>query len=134
MNSSILLQITLKLEPMFKRSIRYVAKSDSDLGDQVGIFGHQHEFADITWYPSQHKALYRVDDRVAINVPGNGLYDFIPFRPTPSVELALLRASEDVEESTSDADGKCLLAKTTTNTLVLAAYGLTNNGTHISIN
>lgn len=119
---------------MFKRSIRYEAKSDSDMGDQVSTFGHQHEFADITWYPSQQKALYRVDDRVAINVSGNGLYDFIPFRPTPSAELAVIRTTEDVQESTSDADGKCLLAKTTTNILVAAAYGLTNNGTHISIN
>ncbi|KAF7843869.1 putative L-gulonolactone oxidase 6 [Senna tora] len=124
----ILSQITLKLEPMFKRSIRYLAKDDRDLGEEVSSFGHQHEFGDITWYPSQHKAVYRIDDRVSINASGNGLYDFIPFRPTPSLELALIRTTEDVQESTNDADGKCLLAKTTTNTLITTAYGLTNNG------
>jgi len=70
-----------------------VAKNDSDLGDQVAAFGHAHEFADITWYPSQRKAVYRVDDRVPFNTSGNGLYDFIPFRPTPSLELAILRTT-----------------------------------------
>ncbi|KAG5100763.1 hypothetical protein AAZX31_16G018200 [Glycine max] len=121
-------QVTLKLEPLFKRSITYVAKNDSDLGDQVAAFGHAHEFADITWYPSQRKAVYRVDDRVPFNTSGNGLYDFIPFRPTPSLELAILRTTEDLQESTGDADGKCIGSKTTTNTLITAAYGLTNNG------
>ncbi|KAL2954806.1 hypothetical protein AAZX31_19G244600 [Glycine max] len=121
-------QITLKLEPLFKRSITYLTKNDSDLGDQAAAFGQQHEFADIIWYPNQHKAVYRVDDRVPMNTSGNGVYDFIPFRSTPSLELALIRTTEDVQESTRDADGKCLLAKTTTNTLKATAYGLTNNG------
>jgi L-gulonolactone oxidase len=76
---------------MFKRSITFLEKSDSDLGDQAVAFGQEHEFADITWYPSQHKAIYRVDDRVHENTPGDGLYDFIPFRPLPSFALALER-------------------------------------------
>ncbi|KAK2406753.1 putative L-gulonolactone oxidase [Trifolium repens] len=121
-------QVTLKLEPVFKRSITYLAKSDSDLGEQVVSFGHEHEFADITWYPSQKKAIYRVDDRVPLNTSGNGLYEFIPFRPTPSLALAVIRTTEDLDESTKDGDGKCRLAKLTTNTLLTSAYGLTNNG------
>ncbi|KAK7338131.1 hypothetical protein VNO77_18731 [Canavalia gladiata] len=121
-------RITLKLEPLFKRSITYLAKNDSDLGDKAAAFGEQHEFADIIWYPNQHKAVYRVDDRVPINISGSGIYDFIPFRSTSSLELALLRTTEDVQESISHADGKCLLAKIATNALMAAAYGLTNNG------
>lgn len=70
-----------------------MTKDDSDLGDQAAAFGHEHEFADITWYPSQHKAVYRVDDRVPMSTSGNGLYDFVPFRPTPSLELALIRST-----------------------------------------
>ncbi|WJX86722.1 putative L-gulonolactone oxidase 6, variant 2 [Trifolium repens] len=101
-------QVTLKLEPVFKRSITYLAKSDSDLGEQV--------------------AIYRVDDRVPLNTSGNGLYEFIPFRPTPSLALAVIRTTEDLDESTKDGDGKCRLAKLTTNTLLTSAYGLTNNG------
>jgi len=37
--------------------------------------------------------------------------------------------AEEIQESTGDANGKCLNAKTTTNTLITSAYGLTNNGT-----
>ncbi|KAL5062485.1 hypothetical protein RYX36_024222 [Vicia faba] len=121
-------QVTLKLEPMFKRSLTYLAKNDSDLGMEVVSFGHEHEFADITWYPSQMKAIYRFDGRVPVNTSGNGLYDFIPFRPTSSILLAGIRTQEDRDESTGDVNGKCRLAKLTTKALITSAYGLTNNG------
>ncbi|PON48463.1 L-gulonolactone oxidase [Trema orientale] len=121
-------QVTLKLQPLFKRSITYVTKNDFDLGDEVIRFGRKHEFADITWYPSQQKAVYRVDDRVSTNTSGDGLYDFIPFRATTSLTLALIRTTEDNQESLDDADGKCIGAKLLTTTLSTSAYGLTNNG------
>jgi len=88
-----ILQITLKLEPLFKRSITYLTKNDSNLEGQIIAFGQQHEFADIIWYPNQRKAVYRVDDRVPIDTLGNGVYDFIPFRSTPAIELELLRTA-----------------------------------------
>lgn len=87
------MQVTLKLQPMFKRSITYSTNNDSDLGAQATSFGHQHEFADIIWYPSQHKAVYRIDDRVSTNVSGKGVNDFIPFRATLSLALAIIRSS-----------------------------------------
>ncbi|KAJ7963436.1 L-gulonolactone oxidase [Quillaja saponaria] len=121
-------QVTFKLEPLFKRSISYLTNTDSDLGDQVVKFGQQHEFADITWNPSQHKAVYRIDDRVSTNTSGNGLYDFTPFRPTATITLALLRTTEEIQESSSNADGKCTVAESVTNSLKAIAYGLTNNG------
>ncbi|GMY09082.1 probable L-gulonolactone oxidase 6 [Fagus crenata] len=122
------LQVTLKLQPLFKRSITYLTKNDSDLGDIVSSFGNQHEFADITWYPSQRKAVYRIDDRVSTNTPGNGLYDFIPFRPTASLVLGFVRTLEEVQESLTDVAGKCINAQTVILTLKTTAYGLTNNG------
>lgn len=121
-------KVTLQLQPLFKRSISYVVKSDVDLGDQVASFGRQHEFADISWYPSQGKAVYRVDDRVSSNTSGNGIYDYIPFRSTLSLGLAVIRATEDTQESMKDPDGKCASAKLITSTLIRMAYGLTNNG------
>ncbi|VVA25546.1 PREDICTED: L-gulonolactone oxidase [Prunus dulcis] len=121
-------QVTLNLQPMFKRSITYLRKNDSDLGDQVVGFGKQHEFADVLWYPSQHKAVYRMDDRVSSNTSGNGFFDFIPFRATSSLELAIIRTTEENQESTRDADGKCSGAKLVTSALINDAYGLTNNG------
>ncbi|KAI5598923.1 hypothetical protein BDE02_02G163800 [Populus trichocarpa] len=121
-------KVTLQLQPLFKRSISYVVKKDTDLGDQVASFGRQHEFADITWYPSQGKAVYRIDDRISSNTSGNGLYDYIAFRSTLSLGLAAIRATEDAQESLKDPDGKCASAKLITSSLVNLAYGLTNNG------
>ena len=126
----------------------------------VTSFGNEHEFADITWYPSQRKAVYRIDDRVYTNTDGhgNGLYDFTPFRATASVELGIVRTTgqhyhlifasyyynksvmvlkwyvlclfklEEVQESLSDATGKCLGAETVILALETTAYGLSNNG------
>ncbi|KAE8650211.1 probable L-gulonolactone oxidase 6 [Cucumis sativus] len=124
----VITQVTLKLQPMFKRSITYLKRDDKDLGDEVIRFGKSYEFGDMSWYPSQRKVVYRIDTRVPSNTSGNGLYDFIPFRPTLSVELALLRASEEEQESRRDAAAKCLSGNLITSTLSLLAYGLTNNG------
>lgn len=78
---------------MFKRSITFLEKDDSDFGDQALSFGYQHEFADFSWYPSQRKVIYRIDDRVATNSLGNGLNDFTGFRPTPSLFLTADRTT-----------------------------------------
>ncbi|KAM3325222.1 putative L-gulonolactone oxidase 6 [Capsicum chacoense] len=121
-------QVTLKLERMFKRSITLSERNDSYLSKEAAIFGRQHEFADFTWYPSQHKVVYRIDDRVPANTPGNALNDFLGFRSTASLVLAILRTTEETQESISDATAKCSIAKLTTSTLKIGAYGLTNNG------
>ncbi|KAL3502090.1 hypothetical protein ACH5RR_036539 [Cinchona calisaya] len=121
-------QVTFQLQPLFKRSITYVQMNDSDLGDQVETFGRQHEFADFTWYPSQHKIVYRIDDRVPSNTTGNGLYDLMGFRSTPSLFLAIIRTAEETQESIGDAVGKCINGAITTSLLTNAAYGLTNDG------
>ncbi|KAJ4825418.1 putative L-gulonolactone oxidase 6 [Turnera subulata] len=121
-------KVTLKLQPIFKRSITLQVKNDSDLADQAVSFGNKHEFADIAWYPSQRKAVYRIDDRVPSNRSGNGLYDYIPFRSTLSLELTVVRTTEENQESASDANGKCLSAKVITSSLQTLAYGLTNDG------
>jgi len=70
-----------------------LTKNDFDLGDELITFGSKHEFADVTWYPSQQKVLYRIDDRVSINTFGNGLYDSIGLRSTPSATLTLARTT-----------------------------------------
>ncbi|KAL5720049.1 putative L-gulonolactone oxidase 6 [Ranunculus cassubicifolius] len=121
-------QVTLQLQPMFKRSFTNSAKNDSDLADEIISFGRQHEFADMTWYPSQRKVLYRIDDRVSLNVSGNGVNNFIPFRATLSLTLALLRLTEEGQERTEDANGRCISAKLTTSTLTSSAFGYSNNG------
>ncbi|KAL9844393.1 putative oxidoreductase [Arabidopsis thaliana] len=121
-------QVTLKLQPMFKRSLRYVMRNDSDFGDQAVTFGMKHEFADFIWLPSQGKVVYRMDDRVAVNTSGNGLLDFMPFRSQLSAALAIIRSSEETQERFRDANGKCAGATLITSTLFATSYGLTNNG------
>ncbi|KAL3743918.1 hypothetical protein ACJRO7_019080 [Eucalyptus globulus] len=124
----VIAQVTLKLQPLFKRSLTYSIKGDSNLGEQAANFGNLHEFADIIWYPSQQKVVYRIDNRITLDASGNGLYNFIPFRATSSLTLALVRSTEELQESINDADGKCNGAKLISSTLETDAYGLTNNG------
>lgn len=85
-------QVTFELQPLFKRSLTYVMQSDSDFGDQAVTFGDKHEFADFLWLPSQGKVVYRQDDRVPLNASGDGLYEFFPFRPQLSENLATFRS------------------------------------------
>ncbi|XP_010512820.1 PREDICTED: LOW QUALITY PROTEIN: L-gulonolactone oxidase 5-like [Camelina sativa] len=121
-------QVTFELQPMFKRSLKYVMENDLDFDDQALTFGKKHEFADFVWLPSQGKVVYRIDDRVADNTFGNGLYDFLPFRSQPSVAVATTRSSEETQETLRDAHGKCAAATAISSALFSASYGLTNNG------
>ncbi|XP_020524196.1 probable L-gulonolactone oxidase 6 isoform X2 [Amborella trichopoda] len=109
------------------RSITNSLRSDLDLEDMVSSFGTQHEFGDITWYPSQRKVLYKVDDRVTMNASGIGNIDFMGFRSTLTLELVLLRSSEETQELTRDADTKCTMAKLQVATLVNTGLGYKNN-------
>jgi hypothetical protein len=70
-----------------------VTRSDEDLAEQAVKFGHQHEFADLAWYPGHRKVLYRKDDRLPVNVSGNGVYNFIGFRSTATLAIEINRFS-----------------------------------------
>ncbi|PNX77820.1 L-gulono-1,4-lactone dehydrogenase-like protein, partial [Trifolium pratense] len=97
-------------------------------GDELISFGRKHEFADVSWYPSQQKALYRIDDRVLVNTSGNGLYDFTAFRSTLSLAcISGCQIYRELQEATRDANGKCIGAKLINATLAGSGYGLTNN-------
>ncbi|KAG7606305.1 putative oxidoreductase [Arabidopsis thaliana] len=121
-------QVTFELQPMFKRSLNYVMRNDSDFGDQAVSFGERHEFADFLWLPSQGKVVYRMDGRVPLNTSGDGLFDFFPFRSQLSLVLAIDRSLEESEESLEDANMKCVRAKLVSSSMFLMSYGVTNNG------
>ena len=36
-------QVTLELQPLFKRSVTFTERDDGDLEEQVAKFGYQHE-------------------------------------------------------------------------------------------
>ncbi|KAI3933843.1 hypothetical protein MKX01_028169 [Papaver californicum] len=124
----IISQVTLKLQPLFKRSITIVGESDSNLATRATTFGEEHEFGDITWFPYQRTVLYRLDDRVSSTASGNGLNDFIGFRSLLIAASELTRASEDNQEATGNAFGKCISARGMTSTLRNSGFGFTNEG------
>ncbi|CAN6230198.1 unnamed protein product [Urochloa humidicola] len=70
--------------------------------------------ADSLWFPGHGKAVYRVgNDRVPINTCGDGNYDFIGFRPTPTPTLAIKAdrlAEEGVVEETRNSGSRSVTA------------------------
>ncbi|CAM0884102.1 unnamed protein product [Alopecurus aequalis] len=116
-------QVTLALQPMFKRSTTFAERDDDDLAEQVTKFGYQHEFADIAWYPAHGRAVYRIDDRLPINASGEGVFDFIGFRATSTLLLQASRQAEELSERVGS--GNCLTARVAHAALSTAGYGLT---------
>ncbi|KAL6010776.1 hypothetical protein ACLOJK_001218 [Asimina triloba] len=119
-------QVTLQLQPMFKRSTSYRVASDTGFEETIAAFGSTTEFGDLTWYPSQAKVVYRDDSRVPTNTDGNGQNDFTGFRPQLSLVIATVRATEKAFESTRNASGKCVQAVTQVTTLMKTGMGLKN--------
>lgn len=85
-------QVTLQLEPTFKRSITYRAQKDVGFEYTVSTFASATEFGDITWYPGQAKVVYRDDVRLPTSAPGKGKNDFTGFRAQPSILIVGNRA------------------------------------------
>ncbi|KAG9456152.1 hypothetical protein H6P81_000660 [Aristolochia fimbriata] len=124
---AVISKVTFSLEPGFKRSITNIFKNDAELENEFLDHAQRHEFADITWYPSQKTAVFRNDDRVPLNTSGDGINDFLGFQLTPTIASIGIRASEKSMESRKDFKGKCTLAATETGYKKLVGNGLKNN-------
>ncbi|KAL7166323.1 hypothetical protein ACSBR2_037072 [Camellia fascicularis] len=120
-------KVTLSLERGFKRSITYNFTDDSDIEDQFGEHAKKHEFGDITWYPSKHKAMYRYDDRVPSNTTGDGVNDFLGFQSNFILVSKSTRAAETALENARNVNGKCTMASTFIGYKKLIANGLKNS-------
>ncbi|KAL6623036.1 hypothetical protein ACP70R_032915 [Stipagrostis hirtigluma subsp. patula] len=121
-------QVTLALQPMFKRSVRFEKCDDSDLAERAVAFAAEHEFADILWYPGHREAIYRIDDRVPVDVPGDGVYDFIGYRPISTAAIRANRIAEEAVEATRNTHGRCLDASAKMAILDAGNYGFTKHG------
>ncbi|KAJ6295566.1 hypothetical protein OIU78_023566 [Salix suchowensis] len=119
-------KVKLSLEPAFKRSISYDFTDDAHIEDIFMDHGKKYEFADVTWYPSRHTAVYRYDYRVPLNTSGNGEYDFLGFQPNSILVSKTTRSSEKLLESARNVNGKCALATTFVGFKKLVANGLKN--------
>ncbi|XP_051130130.1 L-gulonolactone oxidase 3 [Andrographis paniculata] len=120
-------KVTFSLEPGFKRRVTFNYTNDNGIENEFMNHGKKYEFGDIQWYPSRHSAVYRYDDRVPIDTPGDGLNDFIGFQPNLITISQSLRASEKAAENTKSVDGKCVLASTFVAYKKLVANGFKNN-------
>ncbi|WOL17057.1 L-gulonolactone oxidase 3 [Canna indica] len=99
--------VTLSLEPAFKRSITYSFQDDATFQDQFMDHAQKHEFADITWFPSQHQVAFRIDDRVPLNTSGDGINDFVGFQ---LIHCHRRLHSQKVFDETRSVKGKCVTA------------------------
>lgn len=121
-------QVTLALQPMFKRSVTFEKRDDTDFAAQSAVWGGLHEFGDMAWLPRQGKVIYRKDDRIPVSTPGNGLNDYIGFRANPTLALITARATEEHLEKDGDDIARCLSARVPGALFELQAYGFTNDG------
>jgi len=125
-------QVTLALQPLFKRSISFLKRDDSDLAEQVASWGRLHEFGDITWLPEERKVIYRQDDRVDVSTPGNGLNDNLGFRPLSASDLVASRTQdENLQKNGSDAV-LCSANRVAQAYLESRAFGYTNDGVNFT--
>ncbi|KAK8948935.1 hypothetical protein KSP39_PZI005628 [Platanthera zijinensis] len=136
-------KVTLALDPAFKRSVTYDYRSDDRFQDEFREMTKLHEFFDITWYPSQRAAVYRLDGRVPANSSGDGVNDFIGFQSNPTLTSVAVRATaslafgnlvgpglvgpEKALDESKNAEGKCAMAAAIFAAKKLAANGLKNN-------
>ncbi|CAD5193507.1 unnamed protein product [Musa acuminata subsp. malaccensis] len=120
-------QVTLQLEPMFKRSITNRVVSDVGFEQTISSYAVTTYYGDISWYPSQRRVVYRDDIKVPITTEGKGVNDYLGFRAQPTHVGASLRASEERVEATGNAEGKCVLFRLQVDTLIATGMGLKNN-------
>uniref|UniRef100_A0ACD6AKN8 Uncharacterized protein n=1 Tax=Avena sativa TaxID=4498 RepID=A0ACD6AKN8_AVESA len=121
-------QVTLQLQPMFKRSVTFEKRDDTDFAAQAAVWGNLHEFGDLAWLPRQGKVIYRTDDRVPVSTPGNGLNDYLAFRGNPTLALITARAAEEHLEKDGNDIARCLAARVPSTLFELQGYGFTNDG------
>nr|XP_010936174.3 probable L-gulonolactone oxidase 4 [Elaeis guineensis] len=120
-------QVTLQLEPMFKRSVTNRVRRDDAFEQTIASFASTTQYGDIIWYPSQAIVIYRDDVKLPINATGKGENDFLGFRPQARLVIKSTRALEELAEAREDANGRCLLARTQVISLLLLGMGLKNN-------
>ena len=121
------LQVTLELQPQFKRSVTFVTRDDKDMAATLAAWGSLHEFGDVAWLPRQGKAIYREDNRVDVSTPGNGLNNYLGFRAQPTLGLLTARAAEERLEENGTDIARCLAARLPAAAFELQAYGFTND-------
>ncbi|KAL4203006.1 hypothetical protein AMTRI_Chr02g224090 [Amborella trichopoda] len=121
-------RVTLRVERMFKRQVFLSVKGDEDLEDTLVEHGKEHEFGDITWYPSLGKVVYRIDDRVSNSMPGHGRKMEMAFRPQTVDSIVKRRLQEEQIQASRDSRQLCNISKNQFHQGIHAGAGFLNDG------
>ncbi|XVE53726.1 hypothetical protein DITRI_Ditri03aG0025600 [Diplodiscus trichospermus] len=121
-------KVKFSVDRGFKRSITFNPTTDSMIENEFQEHAKKYEFADITWHPSRHIAVYRYDNRVSMDTPGDGINDFIDMQPNSIVFSQSARAIEKAFETARNASAKCSLGVTMMEQKKMIGYGLKSNG------
>ncbi|GLJ25478.1 hypothetical protein SUGI_0487820 [Cryptomeria japonica] len=113
-------EITFDLQPMFKRSVSVSVKDDHDLENEAERFLRAHTFADISWLPSHRKAVFVANDRVFIDVAGDGSNSLIG---TPITVAAIETSAYQVDSIQAKPDVTAICNLVGNLTLLFAANG-----------
>jgi FAD-dependent oxidoreductase len=116
------------LQPLFKRSVTFETCDDADMAEKAAVWGGLFEFGDMAWLPQQRKVIYRNDSRVDVKSPGDGLNNYLGFRPNPSAALATARIAEVLLEKEGADVARCEAAQGPAALFEKEAYGFTNDG------
>eukprot|EP01018_Ginkgo_biloba_P022324 Gb_14797 [translate_table: standard] len=123
-------QLTFTVQNMFKRSVVLSLKNDLNLEDAFVPFARGHEFGDITWYPSLHRAVYRIDDRVPVSVTGGGRNLQILFRPQTVQTIVQSRVIEEEIQKRKDINKLCEISIAQLKQTMQSGGGFLNDGRH----
>jgi FAD-dependent oxidoreductase len=86
-------EVTLQLEPLFKRKVTKTVRNDMGLEDAIIELATAYEFGDVHWYPSQYTVVYRLDERVPVTTSGDGVFRYLGFQPIPGAQIGAVRAT-----------------------------------------
>lgn len=100
-------QVTFQLEPMFKRSITLEFRADDRLEDEIAAFSREHEFGGLFWYPASGKALLKLDDRVGVEVEGEGAFKHEMVVGMDAAVIEAIRSSEVEAEKKRNSEELC---------------------------
>ncbi|RCV25821.1 hypothetical protein SETIT_5G196300v2 [Setaria italica] len=99
-------RVTLELQPLFKRSVTFVTRNDTDLAEQRKVF-------------------YRKDDRVDVSTPGDGLNDYLFLRSYAKLGVIAARVADEWLEEKGGDLARCLMARLPTRKVEQEAFGFT---------
>ncbi|MCO5553445.1 hypothetical protein L7F22_006966 [Adiantum nelumboides] len=121
--------VTFQLEPMFKRSVTLELRGDEELEHAALELAKAHEFSQLSWYPASGKMLVKVDDRVAVDTPGDGAYKLLLLDKMDVGLLESMRTEWEASEELQDMEAICEQEPRWMILRLNSGDGLVNDGT-----